>query len=176
MGSGKTTVGTLLARQLAWHFVDLDDRIEAAAGLRISEIFERLGELEFRKIEADQLRATLGRVTEMKESIVLALGGGTYAQVGAAEFLRAANVPVIWLDSPVEVLLGRCLTMTGRPLFRDEASFRSLFAQRVPFYQLADHRVDGSGEPARVVADILGRRLIFTGSSEAHLVMENPQS
>src|SRR5215510_14891471 len=88
MGSGKTTVGTLLARQLAWRFVDLDDRIEATAGLRISEIFERLGELEFRKIEADQLRATLGRATDMKESIVLALGGGTYAQAGAPEFLR----------------------------------------------------------------------------------------
>ena len=61
MGSGKTTVGTLLARQLAWRFVDLDDRIEAAANLRISEIFERLGEQAFRQIEADQLRATLGR-------------------------------------------------------------------------------------------------------------------
>jgi len=128
MGSGKTTVGTLLARQLAWRFVDLDDRIEAAARLRISEIFERLGELEFRKIEADQLRATLGRAIEMKESIVLALGGGTYAQTGAPEFLRTANVPVIWLDSPIEVLLSRCMTMTGRPLFRDETSFRALYA------------------------------------------------
>jgi shikimate kinase len=176
MGSGKTTVGTLLARQLAWRFVDLDDRIEAAAGLRISEIFDRLGELEFRKMEADQLRATLGRAVEMKESIVLALGGGTYAQLGAPEFLRAARVPVIWLDAPVEVLLGRCMTMTGRPLFRDEASFRSLYAQRAPFYQLADHRVDSTGEPARVVADILGRRIVSTGGSEAHLVMENPQS
>src|ERR1700689_5855863 len=83
MGSGKTTVGTLLARQLAWRFVDLDDRIESAANMRISEIFERLGEPEFRQIEADQLRATLGRVFEQKESIVLALGGGTYAQQGA---------------------------------------------------------------------------------------------
>jgi shikimate kinase len=175
MGSGKTTVGTLLARQLAWRFVDLDDRIESAARLRISEIFERLGELEFRKIEADQLRATLGRATEMKESIVLALGGGTYAQTGAPEFLRTANVPVIWLDSPIEVLLGRCMTMTGRPLFRDETSFRALYAQRAPFYQLADYRVDSSGEPARVVADILGRRIVSTGGSEAHLVMEDPQ-
>ena len=176
MGSGKTTVGTLLARQLAWRFVDLDDRIEAAAGLRIPEIFERLGELEFRKIEADQLRATLGRSVEMKESIVLALGGGTYAQPGAPEFLRAANIPVIWLDSPIEVLLGRCMTMTGRPLFRDETSFRTLYAQRLPFYQLADHRVDSSGEPARVVADILGRRIVSMGAGEAHLVVENPQS
>src|SRR6201984_2763108 len=78
MGSGKTTVGTLLARQLAWRFVDLDDRIEEAAGLRIPEIFERLGEPAFRQIEADQLRAALGRAVEQRESLILALGGGTY--------------------------------------------------------------------------------------------------
>jgi shikimate kinase len=176
MGSGKTTVGTLLARQLAWRFVDLDDRIEEAAGLRIPGIFERLGEPAFRQIEADQMRAVLGRVVETKESTVLALGGGTYAQTGAPEFLRAASVPVIWLDSPVEVLLARCMTMTGRPLFRDENSFRALHAQRLPSYQQADHRVDSSGDPARVVAEILSRGIVSTGGSEAHLVVEKPQS
>src|ERR1700692_161596 len=77
MGSGKTTIGALLARQLAWRFVDLDDRIEEAAGLRIPEIFERLGEAAFRQMEADQLRSALGRAFELKEYIVLALGGGT---------------------------------------------------------------------------------------------------
>jgi len=176
MGSGKTTIGTLLARQLAWRFVDLDDRIEAAAGLRIPEIFERLGEPAFRQIEADQLRATLGRVFEFNESIVLALGGGTYAQAGAPEFLRAANVPVIWLDSPVEVLLARCMTMTGRPLFRDESSFRALYAQRVPSYQQAEHHVDSSGDPVRVVTEILSRGIVGTTGNEAHLVVEKPQS
>ncbi len=175
MGSGKTTIGTLLARQLAWRFVDLDDRIEAAAGLGISEIFERLGEPAFRQIEADQLRAALGRVFELKESVVLALGGGTYAQAGAPEFLRAASVPVVWLDSPVEVLMARCMTMTGRPLFRDENSFRALHAQRLPSYQQADYRVDSSGDPARVVTEILGRGILSTGGNEAHLVVENPQ-
>jgi shikimate kinase len=176
MGSGKTTIGTLLARQLAWRFVDLDDRIEQAAGLRIPEIFERLGELAFRQIEADQLRAALGRASESRESIVLALGGGTYAQAGAPEFLRAGGVPVVWLDSPLEVLLARCMTMTGRPLFRDEISFRSLYEQRLPSYQLADHRVDSSGEPARVVSEILSRGIVSSGGREAHLVVENPQS
>lgn len=175
MGSGKTTVGTLLARQLAWRFVDLDDRIEAAANLRIPEIFERLGETAFRQIEADELRAALGRVFELKESAVLALGGGTYAQAGAPEFLRNAGIPVVWLDSPIEVLLARCMTMTGRPLFRDENSFRALYAQRLPSYQQADHRIDSSGEPGRVVAEILGRRILSTGGNEAHLVVENPQ-
>jgi shikimate kinase len=175
MGSGKTTVGTLLARQLAWHFIDLDDRIEESAGLRIPEIFERLGESTFRQMEADELRAALGRALERKESLVLALGGGTYAQPGAPEFLRAAGAPVVWLDSPVETLLARCMTMTGRPLFRDEASFRALHAQRLPSYQQADHRVDSSGEPAEVVAEILRRGIISTGGSEAHLVVEKPQ-
>src|SRR5258708_10880587 len=108
MGSGKTTVGTLLARQLAWRFVDLDDRIEEAAGLRIPEIFERLGEPAFRQIEADQLRAALGRAVEHKESLVLAPVGGTYAHSAAPEFLRSAGVPVIWLDASPEVLLTRC--------------------------------------------------------------------
>src|SRR5260221_14766829 len=175
MGSGKTTVGTLLARQLAWRFVDLDDRIENAAGLRIPEIFERLGEAAFRQIEADQLRAALGRALEHKESVVLALGGGTYAQAGAPEFLRTSGVPVVWLDASLDVLLARCMTMSGRPLFRDEASFRALYALRLPSYQQADHRVDSSGEPAQVVAAILRLGITSTGQNEAHLVVDKPQ-
>src|SRR5258708_20758766 len=83
MGSGKTTVGTLLARQLAWRFGDLDDRIQNAAGLRIPEIFERLGEAAFRQLEPDQLRAALGRALERKESVALPLGAGTCPQPAA---------------------------------------------------------------------------------------------
>jgi shikimate kinase len=174
MGSGKTTVGTLLARQLAWRFVDLDDRIEESAGLTIPEIFERLGEPAFRQLEADQLRAALGRSSEHKEGTVLALGGGTYAQPGCPEFLRAAGAPVLWLDSPLELLLARCMTMTGRPLFRDESSFRALYSQRLPSYELADHRVDSSSEPTQVVAEILRRGIVASGGNQAHLVVEKP--
>jgi len=174
MGSGKTTVGTLLARQLAWHFVDLDDRIEESSGLRISEFFERHGEPAFRALEAERLRGVLGRAAEMKESAVLALGGGTYAQQGAPEFLRGQGIPVIWLDTPIESLLERCMTMSGRPLFRDEASFRALYAQRVPSYQLADYRVDSSAGPSLVVEEIL-RLNIFDGPREKHLVVEKPR-
>jgi shikimate kinase len=176
MGSGKSTVGTLLSRQLAWRFVDLDDRIEEAAGVSIPEFFERFGESAFRQLEAEQLRGVLGRAVAMKEPTVLALGGGTYAQPGAPEFLRAAGIPVIWLDTPIEVLLARCMTMTGRPLFRDEASFRALYTQRLASYQLADFRVDSSGEPTTVVAEILRRGMVSAGGGEAHLVVEKPES
>jgi shikimate kinase len=176
MGSGKTTVGTQLARQLAWRFVDLDDRIEDAAGLRIPEFFERHGEPSFRLLEAAQLRAALGRAFELREPAVLALGGGTYAQTGAPEFLRAQNVPVIWLDSPIETLLSRCMTMTGRPLFRDESSFRALHAQRLPSYRLADYRIDSAREPATVVADILRLGIFPSPDASSHLLVEEPQS
>ena len=176
MGSGKTTVGTLLARQLAWRFVDLDSRIEEASGLSIPQFFERLGEPAFRQMESEQLRAALGRASEQKEGTILALGGGTYAQAGCPEFLRNAAVPVLWLDAPTEILLARCMVMPGRPLFRDEASFRQLHAQRMVSYQQADYRVDSSKEPALVVEEILRRGIARAPENETHLVVEKPQS
>ena len=177
MGAGKSTVGTRLARQLGWRFVDLDERIEEAAGITIPEFFERHGEPAFRQLEADQLRAALGRAVEFHESTILALGGGTYAQPGAPEFLRNAGVPVIWLDTPIDILLARCMTMTGRPLFRDEASFRALYAQRLPSYQLADYRVESSGDSAAVVAEILRRGIAGIPASDLAppLAVEKPQ-
>jgi shikimate kinase len=173
MGSGKTTVGTLLARQLAWRFVDLDERIENASGIAIPQFFERFGEAAFRQLEADQLRAAIGRASEDQSGTIFALGGGTYAQPGCPEFLRAAGIPVLWLDSPPEVLLSRCMTMTGRPLFRDEKSFRALYAQRLPSYEQADHRINSNVAPAQTVAEIL-RLGILGASREAHLVVEKP--
>jgi shikimate kinase len=176
MGSGKTTVGSQLARQLAWRFVDLDDLIEAASGTRIAEFFERHGEPSFRLLEAAQLRSALGRARELRESAVIALGGGTYAQHGAPEFLKTQSVPVIWLDSPIETLLARCMTMTGRPLFRDESSFRALHAQRIPSYQLADFRVDSSRDPSVVVAEILRLGIFPKPDPSSHLLVEEPRS
>jgi shikimate kinase len=155
MGSGKSTVGLLLARQLAWRFEDLDARIQENTGLSIPAIFERHGERTFRDMESQQLGALLGRAAETRESLVLALGGGTYAQPGVVERLRDFGALAIWLDCPVEMLLARCATMTNRPLFRDEPSFRMLLESRLPFYRQADHRVPGDDDPSRVVENIL---------------------
>jgi shikimate kinase len=178
MGSGKSTIGARLASQLGWRFVDLDERIEATSGITIPQFFERHGEPAFRQLEADELRAALGRAVEQKEPTILALGGGTYAQPGAPEFLRNAGVPVIWLDARIEVLLSRCMTMTGRPLFRDEASFRALHAQRIVSYQLADFRVDSSNDATVVVAEILRRGIagVPAADLESHLELEKPKS
>ena len=80
MGCGKTTVGSLLARQLGWRFEDLDARIEERTTLTIPAIFEQMGEPAFRRIENEQLEAILGQAAESREPFILALGGGTYAQ------------------------------------------------------------------------------------------------
>ncbi len=155
MGCGKTTVGNLLARQLAWRFEDLDARIEQNAGLSIPAIFETRGEAAFREIEHEELERALGRVAESKGATVMALGGGTYAQPGMVERLRDFGAIAVWLDCPLELLLARCATVSNRPLFRDEVSFRELLAARLPFYEQADYRVPGDDNPARVVAQIL---------------------
>ncbi len=94
--------------------------------------------------------------------LVLALGGGTFAQPRNAALIRDLAAPtrgpgavVIWLDCPAEELLQRCVLMGDRPLFRDEASFRKLYEERLPHYRQADYRVESGGEPMRVVEQIL---------------------
>jgi len=155
MGCGKTTIGRLLAQQIGWRFVDLDTLIEQTAGLSIPAIFERLGEAAFREIEHEALSRTLGEAHEQARAMVVALGGGTIAQPANLSLLRSAGCTVIWLRCPIEVLLSRCATITNRPLFRDEASFRKLHEERLPFYEQADYQVDSSMEPRRVVEQIL---------------------
>jgi shikimate kinase len=154
MGSGKTTVGKLLAAQLAWRFVDLDEEIERHAGLPIAEIFTRSGEPVFRDIEHECLVRVLSSAASQQTSFVLALGGGTFVQPRNVVLLRDAGAVVLWLDTPVEELLSRCVLMPDRPLFRDEASFRKLYDERLPFYRQADYRVPGATDPRDAVERI----------------------
>lgn len=155
MGSGKTTVGRLLAQQVSWHFADLDSDIEAAAGLSIPRIFEERGEAGFRQAEFEVLSRLVEKSCSLERPTVLALGGGTFDQAPNRELLRAARATVIWLDCSVEELLARLAGVKDRPLFRDEASFRQLYEQRLFSYRLADFRVNAAVAPRRVVEEIL---------------------
>ena len=178
MGSGKSTVGRLLAAQLAWRFVDLDSEIERHTGSPIAQIFEQKGEPIFRDIEYECLTRVLGWASERDARMVLALGGGTFAQPRNAALIHNLDSPgvaVIWLDCAMESLLQRCVLMGDRPLFRDEASFRRLYEERLPYYRQADYRIESSGESIRVVEQILalgifGRsaRVAADGSAPGH--------
>jgi shikimate kinase len=155
MGTGKSTVARLLARQIGWTHIDLDKRITEVTGQTIPEIFARSGEPEFRRIEREQLAFVLGEAAEQQKPRIISLGGGTTAQPVNVALLREYGAVVIWLHCPVEELLQRCAHITNRPLFRDEASFRQLYVERLPAYQLADYRVESNVEPLRVVERIL---------------------
>ncbi len=154
MGSGKTSVGRLLARRLGWGFADLDGEIERRQGRTINQIFTEQGEPYFRRLEREVLEQLL--VRGQQESLVVALGGGTFAQPANVELLRATGGLTFWLECPVEELQRRCRGLAHRPLFRDNASFRLLYLQRLPFYQQADFRINADrSDPAQVVEEIL---------------------
>src|ERR1700687_5226873 len=110
MGSGKSTIGQLLARQAGHRFVDLDTLIEQRSGLSIRDFFERHGEARFRELERETLVHILGEISEKGQPAVLALGGGTYAQPSNQAVLREQGAAVVWLDCPVDELFARCAT------------------------------------------------------------------
>jgi len=155
MGSGKSTVAKQLASQLGWMNVDLDRRITDAAGQTIPEIFAKKGEAEFRRLEHEQLARLIAEAGEDQKPRIVSLGGGTVAQPQNLALLRESGAALIWLDCPIEELLVRCAQITDRPLFRDEASFRRLYQERLPFYKMADYRVDSNVPPTQLAEQIL---------------------
>src|SRR5262245_19734407 len=154
MGAGKTAVGQLLAKQLGWRFIDLDDEIEHAAGTSIAAIFRRGGEAEFRRLEGERLKKLLNSLKPGKP-MVAALGGGAFVQRENAEMLHEAKVPAIFLDAPLDELLRRCQAQAGRkrPLLEsghDELSI--LYAERRPLYLAAHATVQTAGKSVKEVA------------------------
>ncbi len=162
MGAGKTSIGGALATLLGWSFVDLDQEIELRQKSTIREIFQRLGEEEFRVIETEALRQI---VEQMSDSTVIALGGGTFVQAYNADLLRGAGARVVFLETPIEEMLERCVVGAQpsdenlRPLATDPDAFSSLYARRLPMYRSADLTVSTAGRTAEENAWEIAARL-----------------
>ncbi len=134
MGSGKTTVGPLLAARLGWKFVDADDVIEAEAGTTIAEIFARHGEAAFRERERD----TIVRLTG-SDALILALGGGAIEDTATRTLLvTTPSTLLVHLEVELATTLKRCSgTEQTRPILADQANLESRYQRRLPLYRKA---------------------------------------
>jgi shikimate kinase len=161
MGAGKSTVGAILAHDLGWRFVDLDDVIEAMAGQTVADIFREHGEARFREYERQAVAQLV-----MEEEIVLALGGGAVENESTRSLLLdSPGNCLVFLDAPLQELLNRC----SGELKAGEAKVRPLLAapealairhhRRLPHYRAAHITVDTSGLAPRAVADSVQERV-----------------
>lgn len=147
MGCGKSTVGRIVADELGWNFIDLDERIEKATSTAIADLFESRGEAAFREIEREHLREVVKAVERGVPSVV-SLGGGTFADETNFQLLENNGVS-IWMDCSLEILERRVARHSHRPLARDPERFRDLFEKRRPAYARADFRIEVSDADAR---------------------------
>ncbi len=158
-GTGKTTVGRLLAAELGWAFADADDLVEAMAGKPIADLFRDEGEPAFREREAGVVASLIGGAGRL----VLATGGGAVLRAENRERLRGCGL-VAWLTAPPVVLWERMqadpTTAARRPNLTatcGRAEIEHVLTTREPLYrETATHTFDTTGEsPADVAAAIL---------------------
>src|SRR3989304_8348726 len=153
MGAGKTTTGRALAKASGALFWDLDERVEASLRMGVARVFEAMGESVFRAEETRQLTACT-----RFPALVVAAGGGTFAQPGNRELISRLGGSVV-LDVPwgevVRRLPGK---RAGRPLFGSPEQAFELYTKRLPHYRMADITIrPEAGEDAEALA---GRRTL----------------
>ncbi len=151
-GSGKTTIGRLLAERLGAGFRDTDADVEATAGKAVSDIFVEDGEERFRDLEAEAVRLALTACDG-----VLALGGGAILRPETQE--RLAGHTVVYLEVGLSDAVRRVGLGSARPLLvlNPRSQLRRLMEERRPIYErLATVRVVTEGrEPGEIADDII---------------------
>ena len=154
MGSGKSTVGPLVAARLGWRFVDADSVIEAEAGAPIAQLFARHGEAAFRERE----RAVIARLAG-GEDLVLALGGGAIEDAQTRALLRNAPATLlVHLEIELATTLARCGgTEHTRPVLADHVNLARRYERRLPFYRQAHVSIRADALAPHEVADAVLR-------------------
>ena len=153
MGSGKSTVGRLLAEKMGMRFIDTDTYIEQKEGMTISEIFARKGENYFRDLEASACR-DLSNV----HAAVISTGGGTLLKDCNVTELKKSGI-IFLLDISPETVLYRLRNDKTRPLLQredKENAVRTMLSNRIPLYKkAADCVINGEESPLQICFKII---------------------
>ena len=165
MGSGKSTVGPILANTMGWEFFDIDNLIEVKSGLQVKDIFDKFGEDHFRNLETESLIEVSG-----KNNTIVALGGGTIANDKNIEILKRTGI-IVYLKMSPESAMKRLKFKRNRPLlfsdlkenFSNEdllKNISALYDKRKEYYEKADIIIDTDGIPVGRTIDKLAGILI----------------
>ena len=153
MGSGKSTIGKLLAEKLGARFIDTDSYIEQKQGMTISEIFEKYGESYFRKLEYD----VCVELSSMQKTVI-STGGGTVLNDDNMRALKKNGV-IFLLNVSSRTVLTRLKNDTTRPLLQKEDKERAvkmMLSNRTPLYnRAADYVIDAEESPRKVTLKIM---------------------
>jgi shikimate kinase len=151
MGSGKTTIGKLIAKRLDIAFRDTDQVVEEETGRTVSDIFLEDGEDAFRLLEKGVLRNEL-----LSDGTVLALGGGAPISMDAQSALRAIASPVVYLDISLATVAPRIGFNRDRPLLlhNPRGQWQTLMEARRPIYEsIADTVIDVNTKSENEIVD-----------------------
>ncbi|MDO5636469.1 MAG: shikimate kinase [Myroides sp.] len=153
MGSGKTTIGKELADNLQIPFIDLDQYIEVKEQLKITDIFDKKGEVYFRKKEHMYLKELMERT----ENFVLSLGGGTPCYANNHLYLQSKDVESIYLKASITTLENRLTISTNRPLLKHVTNLKEYIAQhlfeRNYFYNFSQHTIVIDNKDTEIIVD-----------------------
>jgi len=156
MGSGKTSTGRILAKEMGFEFIDTDEAIIESTGVSIAYIFDVEGEAGFRKREHKELMKFLGN-----DNMVIATGGGIITYDKSRVILQDQK-KVVYLKTSIEKQIERATVSDNRPLLIDtdpESKLQELMLTREPLYEeISDIKIDtNERRPSEIALEIIDR-------------------